>query len=144
MGLRELLVSQPEPGTGQQETLGKLWGPEGCPSRGTWAFLPPFTSSTLDSKCSWSLSLLHRMRPAAVVSVRGSSSLFSALPSPPQHTESMATESKWSYSICYDNQGDVAYMSPYLHQFCLSCALCWALQKPNCPLCRSGMMAILS
>lgn len=45
---------------------------------------------------------------------------------------------------CYVDQDDVAYMSPCLHQFCFDCALYWVLQKPNCPLCRSGMTAILS
>uniref|UniRef100_A0A663F590 RING-type E3 ubiquitin transferase n=1 Tax=Aquila chrysaetos chrysaetos TaxID=223781 RepID=A0A663F590_AQUCH len=72
-----------------------------------------------------------------------SSSLSSALPSSPQHAESMATESEWSCPICCDDQDDIAYMSPCLHQFCLGCALRWVQQKPNCPLCRSGTTAIL-
>ncbi|GAB0205840.1 hypothetical protein GRJ2_003049600 [Grus japonensis] len=55
----------------------------------------------------------------------------------------MARESEWSCPICCDNQDDVAYMSPCLHQFCLGCALRWARQKPNCSLCRSEATAIL-
>ncbi|NXU22135.1 TOPRS ligase, partial [Thalassarche chlororhynchos] len=55
----------------------------------------------------------------------------------------MADESEWRCPICHDYQEDVAYMSPCLHQFCLGCALRWARQKPNCPLCRSVTTAIL-
>ncbi|NWH48170.1 TOPRS ligase, partial [Fregata magnificens] len=55
----------------------------------------------------------------------------------------MATESEWSCPICCDDQEDVAYLSPCLHQFCLGCALRWAWQKPNCPLCRLVTTAIL-
>ena len=55
----------------------------------------------------------------------------------------MATESEWSCPICCDDKDDIAYVSPCLHQFCLGCALRWVWQKPNCPLCRSGMTAIL-
>lgn len=65
------------------------------------------------------------------------------LTSAPQHAESMATESEWSCPICHDDQDDVAYMSPCFHKFCLGCALHWAQQKPNCPLCRSVTTAIL-
>ncbi|KAM9589288.1 uncharacterized protein ACIBXB_007720 [Morphnus guianensis] len=55
----------------------------------------------------------------------------------------MAAKSEWSCPICRDDQDDMAYMSPCLHQFCLGCALRWAWQKPNCPLCRSGTTAVL-
>ncbi|NXS69224.1 TOPRS ligase, partial [Pandion haliaetus] len=54
----------------------------------------------------------------------------------------MAAKSEWSCPICRDDQDDMAYMSPCLHKFCLGCALRWAWQKPNCPLCRSGTTAI--
>ncbi|NXS40102.1 TOPRS ligase, partial [Balaeniceps rex] len=54
-----------------------------------------------------------------------------------------ASESEWSCPICRDDQDDVAYMSPCLHQFCLGCAMRWARQKPNCPLCRLKVTAIL-
>ncbi|XP_074876856.1 uncharacterized protein LOC142027100 [Buteo buteo] len=55
----------------------------------------------------------------------------------------MAAKSEWSCPICHDDQDDMAYMSPCLHQFCLGCALRWAWQRPNCPLCRSGTTAVL-
>uniref|UniRef100_A0A8C0BT45 RING-type E3 ubiquitin transferase n=1 Tax=Buteo japonicus TaxID=224669 RepID=A0A8C0BT45_9AVES len=57
--------------------------------------------------------------------------------------QDMATEGEWSCPICCDDQGDIAYVSPCLHRFCLGCALRWVRQKPNCPLCRSGATAIL-
>ncbi|XP_075267966.1 uncharacterized protein LOC142358962 isoform X2 [Opisthocomus hoazin] len=55
----------------------------------------------------------------------------------------MAVASEWSCPICHDHEEDIAYMSPCLHQFCLGCALRWAWQKPNCPLCRLPTTAIL-
>uniref|UniRef100_A0A663EZL3 RING-type E3 ubiquitin transferase n=1 Tax=Aquila chrysaetos chrysaetos TaxID=223781 RepID=A0A663EZL3_AQUCH len=81
--------------------------------------------------------------PSAAAPVRGSNPSSSALPSSPQHAESMAAKSEWSCPICRDDQDDMAYMSPCFHQFCLGCALRWAWQKPNCPLCRSGTTAVL-
>ncbi|NXE84813.1 TOPRS ligase, partial [Cochlearius cochlearius] len=55
----------------------------------------------------------------------------------------MATETEWSCPMCHNNQDDIAYMSPCLHQLCLGCALRWARQKSNCPVCRSRTTTIL-
>ncbi|NXE10835.1 TOPRS ligase, partial [Lophotis ruficrista] len=56
----------------------------------------------------------------------------------------MATESGWNCPICCENEEDIAYMSPCLHQFCIGCALRWVRQKPNCPLCRLRTTAVMS
>ncbi|KAM6329419.1 E3 ubiquitin-protein ligase Topors-like isoform 2-T3 [Alca torda] len=48
----------------------------------------------------------------------------------------MATESEWRCPICHDNEEDVAYLSPCLHQFCIGCAMRWAQQMPNCAVCQ--------
>ncbi|NXL54090.1 TOPRS ligase, partial [Podilymbus podiceps] len=55
----------------------------------------------------------------------------------------MAAESEWSCPVCCDDQDDVAYLSPCLHKFCLGCALRWARQKPNCPLCRARTTTVV-
>ncbi|KAM6037167.1 uncharacterized protein LJ206_001787 [Theristicus caerulescens] len=89
------------------------------------------------------LAAAERATPAAAAPARGSSCSSSVLPSLLQRAESMAAESERSCPICHDNQDDIAYMSPCLHQFCLGCALRWARQKPSCPLCQSGTTAIL-
>ncbi|NXT34323.1 TOPRS ligase, partial [Pelecanoides urinatrix] len=55
----------------------------------------------------------------------------------------MEDESAWSCPVCRDDEEDVTYMSPCLHKFCLGCAVHWAWQKANYPLCRSVTTAIL-
>ncbi|NXF69428.1 TOPRS ligase, partial [Ciccaba nigrolineata] len=54
----------------------------------------------------------------------------------------MAAESEWRCPICCDNQENVTYMLPCLHQFCIGCAVRWAQQNPRCPLCQSATTAI--
>ncbi|XP_074673819.1 uncharacterized protein LOC141920635 [Strix aluco] len=54
----------------------------------------------------------------------------------------MAAESEWRCPTCCDNQEDVAYVLPCLHQFCIGCAVRQAQQNLRCPLCKSATTAI--
>ena len=141
MRLGELLTPQPEPGPGWRGALEKLGGLGGGPSRGTWAFLPPLHSPGQQMTLAFLPFAAHNTRHCGAS--KREQLLILTAPQPAAARRSMAAESEWSCPICQDNQDDVAYTSPCLHQFCLGCAVRWAQQKPNCPLCRSGTTAIL-
>ncbi|NXE12029.1 TOPRS ligase, partial [Lophotis ruficrista] len=54
----------------------------------------------------------------------------------------MATETEWSCPTCHKVRGDIAYVIPCCHQFCLGCILRWTQEKRDCPLCRRPIESV--
>ncbi|GAB0204833.1 hypothetical protein GRJ2_002948900 [Grus japonensis] len=57
--------------------------------------------------------------------------------------ESMATELEDRCPICLDSWEEASFVVPCFHRFCYPCILRWAESKPECPLCKRGILSIL-
>ncbi|XP_053909790.1 uncharacterized protein LOC128850355 [Cuculus canorus] len=55
----------------------------------------------------------------------------------------MATQLEDRCPICLDSWEEPSFVMPCLHQFCYPCILRWADEKPECPLCKTGITSIL-
>ncbi|GAB0205328.1 hypothetical protein GRJ2_002998400 [Grus japonensis] len=57
--------------------------------------------------------------------------------------ESMATELEDRCPICLDSWEEASFVVPCFHRFCYPGILRWAESKPECPLCKRGILSIL-